>query len=528
LQSVGNIYARINNQLVKVLAGVSVVVVNGKTILRAASQIGIDQALANTLGLNPGSHFHPLAGGNATVWGNGGSSGELWDQSTSLAHNGYGKVNFGGYADNLADWNVKINYSGQGSMTVHGGDWYKNFTLSQANQFVTVGWAIGRKCPASVEVWPSGPGINITEIWLENNSTATASAAALGIQLTGSVAYINTLSVERFYIDCNGAASDNPLFGPAGSVIELPGYEIARFIVKDWGFPVDDIDPFSFARAKDRYSKVIVGGYTFGYRTADNITPSQWVAQMAYECRSTCRYVRGKWYLDYIEDSLPQALKTIESSRLVGSGAEFTFSEGQDNELWNSYTAKFCFNDAKVSDESDWLGTVDKPDDPLTSVSIGKHGRLHKDIELKCIRTLPMAAHVLGQKLKETEYLPLNVQGVAPFENFDLRPGDIFRIKNEIYNNRLFYMESFARDAKDGAAMLRGRDCWGGVQLDDGTIIGAGSDRPQPAQLTGTLQASVSISSRTRVSLSKCSLIFGGYSGLSKLEADSTSQSRVF
>jgi len=175
------------------------------------------------------------------------------------------------------------------------------------------------------------------------------------------------------------------------------------------------------------------------------ITPSEFLANLAFQCRSALKYEAGKWYLNYLPDTAPAAVKTISKSELAGKFAKFVFRKTDRKDIFNDLTAKFSKNYGRHNyDESDWLGTATASD----SASQGKYGLRPETYEFTAIRLQTMADHVLAF-IKLRRKAPLLVVEFPVFwEHFDLERGDSFDINNPLYDRRRFYIEKIERPDK--------------------------------------------------------------------------------
>ena len=234
--------------------------------------------------------------------------------------------------------------------------------------------------------------------------------------------------------------------GTANALIERPDYVFKHFIDVLYGFTLSDIDTASFSAAGSSYAAAISGGYKFGFVINEAITPSKFINDLAFQGRSTIKYEKGLWYLDYLPDAAPAAIKTISKSELAGEFVKFTFSKTSRLDIENDFTAKFKRNyGMQQYDETDWHGTATTSD----SASQTKYGAvLPGEYKFPAIRSQAMADHVLAFIKLQKKGALLIVSFPVFWEHFDLKCGDTFDISNDLYNSTIYYIEEIDRADK--------------------------------------------------------------------------------
>lgn len=259
------------------------------------------------------------------------------------------------------------------------------------------------------------------------------------VQRQGSI--VGTHLVDRFHAAVSGSKDPDGNYGGAGSLIERPDYVIKHFLVKRLGFSLSDVDAASFDAAGASYASAIAGGYKFAFVIDRAITPSEFLGRLAFECRSTLKYERGRWLLDFLPEAAPPALKTVFRGDLAGRGAKFTFHATPWLDIANDLTARFKRDYAPLGSDSEWLGTSKISDGP----SQAKYGSYPAEFEFEAVREQAMADHVLGHLLKQRKVALLVAEFTVFYEHFDLRAGDTVEIENPLFGGRRFYIETINR-----------------------------------------------------------------------------------
>ncbi len=465
IYSVGDIYAEIQGTMYRVTSGVSGLLSGGKYYIRATSQIGIDN-VKDDITVDQGNHSHSVGTATSTFFGDSGSHGgfnisswtgvdaNMYDQNL-----GTGLFALGGAGSAHATFNVGFPaYGGAPPTAVYKCITYKaygtysgymtcNFggtEIGEATTIQTKKFYVGTTPPTSLSFTASynksdgGLLAYVYEIWYEVQSgTATSADPAAGVIKIGSV--ISTNLVNRFHANVNGYKDPDGNYGGAGNVIERPDYVIKHFIVQKLGFSLTEIDDASFTAAGTLYDTY---SYAFAFCVYDTIVPSEFINRLAFECRSTLRYIAGKWYLDVIPDTAPAAVKTISKSELAGKFTKFKFSKTSIVNLQNNLTAMFKRDYTNLlANNSDWLLTSKTSD----TTSEGKYGTHPKDFEFECIRDQTTADSVLAHILLQRKNPLLTVSFPVFWEHFDLNEGDTFDISNPLFDARKFYIEKFSR-----------------------------------------------------------------------------------
>lgn len=248
--------------------------------------------------------------------------------------------------------------------------------------------------------------------------------------------------VEGYRDDGSGTYTGTP-----NALIERPDHVKKHFIDILYGFALADIDTPSFSAAGASYASVISGGYKFAFVINEEIVPSEFLEELAEQCRSNLKYEAGKWYLNYIPDTAPSPVVTIAKAELAGENAKFVFDKTSVLEIINNLEAVFQKNHGRLKyDESEWLGSAEDSD----SASQTKHGVRpnNKPYKFWAIRLQVMADHVLAFKKLQHKDTLWNVTFSVWWKHFDRKRGDTFDISNDINNGKKFYIEDIVRIGK--------------------------------------------------------------------------------
>ncbi|MBI4823498.1 MAG: hypothetical protein HY805_04620, partial [Nitrospirae bacterium] len=469
LHSLGDIFAEIDRKLLRVTSGVSGVYENGKHKLRATEQIKV-QAVKDDVGISQGSHGHsspatqtriPISASHGGNWFNwSGVDANVFDQSDITYLQGNNNTIDLGWGMITANFNA---YTGPTPTAVYlcvthtfsssvvgaipkiageGGLW---IDLDASGVKVTQKVYFGTTVPTQVKYKGENNSTarNISfyvyEMWLEVHTSSTSSDPATGVAKTGGI--IATRTVDRFHAVVSGYKDPDGKYGGIGSLIERPDLVIKHFLVQKMGFSFSEIDTMSFNKASVDYG-ILCSGAGFAFVIDSKIKPSEQLKRLAFECRSTVKYIKGMWYLDVLADTAPSALRTITYKELAGEGARFVFSKIPIYALANDLSAKFKKAYSKLGSESDWDGTSKITD----STSATKYGSYPKEFEFEFVRTQSMADNVLTHILKQRKMPYLVVSFPVFWEHFDLKVGDTIEIDNPLYDGKKFFIEEIRRD----------------------------------------------------------------------------------
>jgi len=322
-------------------------------------------------------------------------------------------------------WGTLAVASGWMRISKNGGNWNDGATFSGGPGYVYEVYKEVEYIPTltkSGSAYKTGSATKVGTVTLVGNSSAD-------VVVGKSV----NCDVEGYQDDVSGTYTGTP-----NALIERPDHLFKHFITTLYGFSLSDIDTSSFNTAGSSYSSAITGGYKFAFVIDEKIQPSEFLAKLAFQCRSNIKYDKGKWYLNYLHDTAPSAVKTISKSDLAGKNAKFTFHKTPIVDIANDLTAKFKKNYGRLSyDESEWLGTSTASD----TTSQSKYGTKPKEFEFWAIRSQTMADHVLSFLLQLLKQPLLKVEFIVFWEHFDLEIGDTFDISNDLYNGKKFYIE---------------------------------------------------------------------------------------
>jgi len=193
---------------------------------------------------------------------------------------------------------------------------------------------------------------------------------------------------------------------------------ISDFLQTWLGYTAGEIDSPSFSAAGSWYA---ANSYAFGFVLDRRISPVDFLMQLAFECRSTLKFIRGKWYLDVVPDAAPAAVRTISKDELAGEYAKFSFGHTPVSEIGNELVTRFKENYSAMGSESDWLGTAKASD----AASNAKFGTYPQEFDFECIRSQAMADSVLAHILKQRKAPLLTVEFPVFYEHFDLLVGGL-------------------------------------------------------------------------------------------------------
>lgn len=452
LKNTGAVLAEIDGKLHHVEYGVSAVFEGGKHKLRATSQIKIQRVKDNTVETVSGSNKKVYPSSMAGTFNN--PSAAMDGSEVTYADNGSttGKTLIPSFSS--------TSYGAISKQYIY--VCYETWLYAEADRLsVSSGWSISEIMPSSSKTtvrlektggaWSDGCTLTtvaagtttwyVREIWKEVEYNAIVSK-------TGDV--IGTREVDRFHCGAGyytgasgfvyglrGYKDPDGNYGGIGNLIERPDYIIKHFIVHKMGFSLSDIDTTSFNTAGSFYAT----SYPFAFVINEKIKPSEFLRRLAFECRSTIKYIAGKWYLDVIPDTAPSALRAITKSELAGTKAKFIFNKTDIGDLQNDLTVKFKKAYSRLGSESEWDGTAKTSD----SASITKYGTYPKEFEFEAIRLQAMADNVLAHILKQRKQPYLVVTFTVFWDHFDLKVGDTIEVDNPLYDGKKFYIEKISR-----------------------------------------------------------------------------------
>lgn len=242
-------------------------------------------------------------------------------------------------------------------------------------------------------------------------------------------------------VDADWVPDESGDYGGLDTLIERPDQVIKHFIVKRMEFSLTDIDTESFNAAGSSYASAVTDGYRFAFVINKEIKPSGFLRRLAFECRSTIKYEKGRWYLNYLPDEAPSALKTVTEKELAGKHAKFRFSKTPVVEIANDLTARFKRSYTPALNDSQWLGLSMASD----AASRTKYGTYPGEFEFEAIREQSMADDVLSHILTQRKSPLLTVEFSVFYEHFDLNIGDTIEIENPLYGGKKFYIENIRR-----------------------------------------------------------------------------------
>lgn len=313
-------------------------------------------------------------------------------------------------------------------------------------------FSIGAGASVRIALWHSGGDwdaltrlviisgeVRLERLWKE--VFYVPSSATQEVEKPFTTASARVVIGQDVTVDAEWTMDPDGNYGGSGALIERPDLVMKHFIVKRMGFDLTDIDYASFSEAGTAYASAIQGGYRFAFLIAEDIKPSEFLKRLAFECRSTIKYDRGKWYLRCLPDTAPSPLRTIKKEELAGESEKFSFGKMPVVDIANDLTARFRRSYLPGDNGSVWLGVSRKSD----SASMAKYGTYRKELEFGAIRLQGMADDVLGHILLQRKNPLLSVEFPVFYEHFDLGAGDTIEIDNPLYGGRRFCIESMRR-----------------------------------------------------------------------------------
>ena len=149
--------------------------------------------------------------------------------------------------------------------------------------------------------------------------------------------------------------------GVANALIERPDQVLKHFLIAQLGYVSGDLDSSSFSASGTSFGAAISGGYKLGICITDKLDKDsipRFIQQMGYESRSNIYERAGIWYIKYIPDAAPAAVKTISQAEIAAEYGKFIFSKSPIIGLKTMLDAKFRWNFDKMEGRlADWLGT---------------------------------------------------------------------------------------------------------------------------------------------------------------------------
>jgi len=454
-KAINDIYAVIDNHILKVISGVSAVLVSGKHYIRAVSQINTKQVenisyIANLSSTNrdPISHTSSDYVTNEQY---------AYDVDIDTCCDIYGTnawLQLAFSADSLGTiyrqrFFIRYNCDDGGYYQIEG----LNKSWLEGTGTGNVIWIEKVKMGGEWDDWiyfereVDHDNVKIYDVY--------KTVEYYSISLTKYGGVISTNKVDYFLANVDGIKDDSSgtITGTPNALIERCDHQFKFWLVNKFGFSLaNDIDTTSFNTAGSWYAS---NNYKFAFRIDNKITPSEFLQKLAFECRSTIKEKAGKWYLDVLPDTAPSAIKTISKSELAGEFAKFTFSKTRKSDLANDLTAKFKRDYAGMLHDSDWLGTSKTSD----STSQSRYGIYAPQFELEYIRLQAMSDSVLAHIKLQRKNILLTAKFPVLWEHFDLKEGMTFDISYPLNNGRKFYIENFRRIDK-GKAEIEAVEWW--------------------------------------------------------------------
>lgn len=281
--------------------------------------------------------------------------------------------------------------------------------------------------------------VRVHELYKTVNYATDAMEGAGVLQATSSARIVIG---DVISVDADWTADPDGNYGGVGTLIERPDWVIKHALVQQLGDPIGTIDATSFSAAGTAFAAAISGGYKFGFAVSEKIDLIKWLTGMAYECGAILRNGKGVWYLDYIPDAAPAAVKTLTTADLHGEHSQFAYDYTDITDLINQVTTKFKENYVPERNESQWMGTATDDD----AASQAKYGAIYPlNLELQYVRSQVQAAHLIARILLRSAELLLRVKFPIAWDNFALAPGQTIEISDDMFNGKKYMIEPFKR-----------------------------------------------------------------------------------
>jgi hypothetical protein len=434
LKTITSIFAEISGNRLRVDAGVTALVVNGKQILRAIEQITLaptgEAAIVDTIEVSDPGHAHSDAGAGTPVSGNlcngnsdgsghwytSGSSGAPWDGDLNTVFTFYfntpGNTSGWAYLDvHFPAWgggSVSAVYAvlthscwapgGNGSFTCAGQSITNNGNKIQQKIYV------GATYPSSVRVYGSFSNnnscfIQLYELSLEVHSEATTENKA-NVLKTGSVTIsgmVFTKTVERFLALCDGYADDSSgsVTGTPLALIERPDHVTNHFLYTYAGNPLASF--YSDAATK------LAAIYKFAVVINEYKTLKTWLAKFAWESRCYFRFAPSRAELLLRPDTLLSD-KTITANmiKMDETGrSSMRVKRSPIDEIINKIALHYDRDATKTGDEA-YRGMIEATD----AISITRYSEYEKPelFYFDFVQSAAMAQEVLNFYLARFAY----------------------------------------------------------------------------------------------------------------------------
>jgi hypothetical protein len=318
--------------------------------------------------------------------------------------------------------------------------------VASANEDIVVRHSGGDwDSPSKVVILKGQATVESISKTVEYAGSGDASAQSLSATASARVVVGSDITVDAsWHVD---AAGD---YAGAGTVIKRPDHVIEHWLRTYMDFTAAEIDAATFAAAGVLYAAAISGGYRLDFVLTSKQPPSSTLHAMAWQSRSVVNYHAGVWFLNFIPDAAPAAVKTITKAELAGPGAMFTFSNTPVVNIVNQLTATYKRNYLPDTNESDWAASVKKTD----AASVATYGDYVLDTAFGFIRSDDMASDVADHALLERK-LPLHVvEFPVFFEHFDLVLGDTIEIDNDLYDGEKYYIQEIRKADKFRATVM--------------------------------------------------------------------------
>jgi hypothetical protein len=261
----------------------------------------------------------------------------------------------------------------------------------------------------------------IYEVWLEIELDETGSSAAAGVFGAMDDVFSPLVTADgQGYKDTAGGTYT----GVANALIENPSDVRRHFLIAVLGRIAGDLYTTDFDDMRTFYAARVAGGYLIA-SLLNQISeiPSEILARLDFETRSTLREDGGLYHLAFNEAAAPTSILTITQDDIYG---EPVFGQTAIDEVRNKLRCMYDMDWAGSLASNRYLSNFMQSLEVNDPTSITKYGELAEDIEFQaCKKTLmvdDVADWILTQKKDVLKTVSLTVSHVARI----LEKGDYF------------------------------------------------------------------------------------------------------
>jgi hypothetical protein len=260
----------------------------------------------------------------------------------------------------------------------------------------------------------------IYNIWIEIELAETGSAAASGVFGAMDDVFAPLVTADgQGYKDATGVYT-----GIMNALIENPSDARRHFLIAVLGRVAGDLYTTDFDDMRTLYAARVAGGYKIA-TLLNQISeiPSEILARLDLETRSTLREDGGLYHLSFNEAAAPSSVLTITQDDIYGEPVfGQTAIDDVRNKLRCMYDKDWAGSLASNRYLSNFMQSLEVPD----PTSITKYGELAEDIEFQTCKKATMvddvADWIISQKKDVLKTVSLTVSHVARI----LEKGDYF------------------------------------------------------------------------------------------------------